>query len=119
MRRFFTHVVTQDTLDPQNILPECGFANPGETHPHSSVIQWKQATAPAKQRLLSIDLLQVNDLVNLQGAGVCDYDSSVYGGEVKFVIAQQAVMRRLRGNIDPASRIIQGDRIALTEAREI
>lgn len=80
-------------LDPQDIFPEFGFSNSREPNPNSSLIERQHTAAPAQKNLTAVDLLQVDNLVHLQGASVGNHEPAVDGGEVNSVSANQAVMR--------------------------
>ena len=70
MRGLLPHPRTKDILDPEEIFSEFGFSNPREAYPNSCFIEWQNASAPARKSVTAVDLLQVDDLVHLQGARV-------------------------------------------------
>src|SRR2546428_4678533 len=65
MRGPHHHALAENILDPENILHEFSFANPGKAHPNSSIIERKQAAAPTKQSVLVPNFLQIDSLVHL------------------------------------------------------
>ena len=65
MRRLFTHAFAKSVLNPKHIFLETSLTNPREPDPHLAAIERKKTTAPAKQRLLAVDWVQINDSLHL------------------------------------------------------
>lgn len=114
----FNHSRTHEVSDPGDIFPEFGFANPREPHPDFSFIERQHAPAPSQQSATAVDLLQVDNLVHLQGARVGNHDSSIDSREVDSVTANQPVMRRLHCDINSLGAVVEADGVALLESRD-
>ena len=93
MRGLFHHPRTKDILDPEDIFSAFGFSKSREAYTNSSSIERQDASPPGQQRVTAVDLLQVDNLVDLQGARISNHDPAIDSGEVNSVSANQAVVR--------------------------
>src|SRR5437867_4057914 len=100
MTRFLLHPITENAPHPKQVLPKLRLPDASKPNPKLALIDWQQSPAPAQERLLSIDRLQINYIFNFQGVPADHHNVPVHGCEINLAVADQSVVGSLDTNIN-------------------
>lgn len=104
-------------LGPRQIFTKLGRSNPRKTHPDQMFSNEEQPAAPAQDLPgRAAHRRQVEGCFQLESLPVGEHDVTIHGCEVDRITHNVAIVGPLDGNIDPSSRLGQGNRVPLLKA---